>query len=329
MTSQAVLKPHFDFVFVDTLHQDDSSESMSSTPTGHFPLVIDPTSFDDYNPSQSTVGVHYRRYGPIQHQHRHYWGEQSQQSMMYGPYDPVPQFESNDAFVNQADEIDRHRQQYGQVMAGSTGTSGVMHHQYVQYSAQTGSILTLLHRSTNGHTAQADLRFARTYFQNPLYAVLNLDGGLATSPATSGYLNQSTATPTSAAGSSSVISPTAPRFARSEDFHSSSPLRRHSFNALPPRRISFSVHSPTSPSAGSGTGVADLSTRRLEGLGQRRDGPAAYAGLTNGNRTQRNSSGGSRSGSATSSALDGRLMSSPTALTTVDEESISHRDRGR
>jgi len=58
--------------------------------------------------------------------------------MMYGPYDSVPQFESNDAFVNQADEIDRHRQQHGQMMAGSTGTSGVMHYQYVQYDAQTG-----------------------------------------------------------------------------------------------------------------------------------------------------------------------------------------------
>jgi len=187
----------------------------------------------------------------------------------------------------------------------------------------------LLHRSTQGHTAQADLRFARTYFQNPLYAVLNLDGGLATSPATSGYLNQSTATPNSAAGSSSVISPVAPRSARSEDFQFSSPLRRHSFNAVPSRRTSFSAHSPTSLSAGSDTGAAGLSTRRLEGLGQRRDGSAAYAGLTNGHLTQRNPSRGSRSVSASSSALDGRLMSSPTALTTVDEESISHRDRDR
>jgi len=100
---------------------------MAFTPLGNFPPVIDPTSFDDYSPNASTVGVHYRRNGPIQHQHRHYWGDQGQQSMMYGPYDPIPRFGPNDAFVNQADEIDRHRQQYGQMMAGSSGTPGPTH----------------------------------------------------------------------------------------------------------------------------------------------------------------------------------------------------------
>jgi len=201
-----------------------------------------------------------------------------------------------------------------------------------------GILTDMNHRLTNGNTAQADLRFARIYFQNPLYAVLNLDGGLPTSPATSGYLSHSTATPTSAAGSSSIVSPAgsgsissprASRSAHSDDFRLSSPLRRHSFNTVSSRRTSFAVHSPTSPSARSGSVAISPLTARLDGIGQRGQGLGGYASLLNGSFTQRTFSGGSRSVSTASSGLDGRLMSSPTALATVDEELIPHRDRGR
>ena len=184
-----------------------------------------------------------------------------------------------------------------------------------------------MHRYTNSHSEQADLRFARTYFQNPLYAVLNLDGGLATSPATSGYINPVSATPTPAAGSSSLVSPMTSRSARSEEFQFSSPLRRHSLNTLPSRRTSFPVHSPTSPSVRSASGALSPSTGRPEGFAYRREATWTHAGATNGNFSRR-SSGGSRSVSATSSTLDDRLMSSPTALATVDEESASHREHG-
>lgn len=156
-----------------------------------------------------------------------------------------------------------------------------------------------------------------------------MDGGLPTSPATSGYLNHSTATPTSAARSSSIVSPKEPGSAHSDDLLFTSPLQRHSFNTVSSRRNSFPVRSPTSPSARSGSGANEPSARSLDGLVQRGPSVGGYRTLHNGSFPQRAVSGGSRSVSTTPSGPDGRIMSSPTALATVDEESIPHRDRGR
>ena len=73
----------------------------------------------DFDADQSTVGHEHRRAGPPQHQETHWFP--GNQSVTYGPYDPIPTFDDTDAFVNQADEIDRHRQ----LLSGRITSPGV------------------------------------------------------------------------------------------------------------------------------------------------------------------------------------------------------------
>jgi len=69
--------------------------------------IIDITSFGDYDAHRSTVGPNYRRAGPASSQRTFYFP--GNQSISYGPYDEVRDFRNDDPFINQADEVDRHR----------------------------------------------------------------------------------------------------------------------------------------------------------------------------------------------------------------------------
>ena len=81
-------------------------------------LTINSASMPGFNADQSTVGSEHRRAGPPHLQQTHWFP--GSQAVTYGPYDPIPEFGNSDAFVNQADEIDRHRQ----LLSGRTPIPG-------------------------------------------------------------------------------------------------------------------------------------------------------------------------------------------------------------
>jgi len=298
-------------------------------------LTINSASMPGFNADQSTVGSEHRRAGPPHLQQTHWFP--GSQAVTYGPYDPIPEFGNSDAFVNQADEIDRHRQ----LLSGRTPIPGAPFAGSSMYDDRNNELrknLTDLYDSTGAAPViptSADYAFASNYFGRPIRVPSTLDGALATSPATT-YLDHSLSSPpTSGPPSLTFRSPARSRSSSSDENNFFSPTPTPSRGMIaPPQRRAVSLLDPTIPGIPGISGLSGPhpiqppSFNYIEGLRQRAPDvfhPIASAerrGLPSGLTVQQRLSNRPRAISAAVPALS-RF---PESLTMVEEESDWEND---